>query len=222
MRTTLRAFTTSSLASCAGTPGCSATTPRSSSGIRRLPWILEPKPGRKRPDLLLASRLRPEDNCPVSTPGESRLRGCRHPLAHLLRRHVFDMRGDPPGVAEAVLDTAATVAVELIGRLTHRCSACLESPPVRRITVVDVEMNHRRYLFAPLARVAHHHHRVADACLAMHNAAVRAGHADGLLGPERLLYVVEEVACAADGEIGGDALVTLRGWSDCHCWASFA
>ncbi len=46
------------------------------------------------------------------------------PAIHLFRRHVLDVRGDGPHMAEGIGERAGAIAVELVRHRAHLCGAC--------------------------------------------------------------------------------------------------
>src|SRR4051794_30068471 len=148
-----------------------------------------------------------------------------HPPLHLLRRHVFLVRGDVPDVAVRVLDRAGAVAVELVLDRARELAAGGQCLLHCRVDVAHVEMQlnggaaarvrpeeaHARRL------VGEHHDRIAEPELGVPDRAVGARHAHDLFGAEGALVELDCLACAFDAEVcrdrviaGGDRLHLLR------------
>src|SRR3954453_18445827 len=117
-----------------------------------------------------------------------------HALLHLVGRHVLDMGGHAPAVAEGVRELAAAVTVELVLHLAQCGGPRLDRGVEDRVGVLHIEVDqHRRPADGlgtedPDLRVliGEHYHRVAHLHLGVADLPVRGGHMHALATPEDL------------------------------------
>src|SRR5262249_1541524 len=138
------------------------------------------------------------------------------PPSDLLRWHVFLVGGDPPLVANRVLDAGAAVPIELVRWLTRAGSARLQGALVHGVHIVHVEVKRAKHWLTTAHRFAHHDARVADLDLGMHDGTIWAWHAVEFLRLEGLLQEIEQFAHPRYGQIRRDTVIALRNWFDCH------
>src|SRR4051812_30899752 len=153
-----------------------------------------------------------------SAAGRGLLHHLVHPPLHLLRRHVFLVRGDVPDVAVRVLECAGAVAVELVLDRARELAAGGQCLLHRRVDVAHVEMQLNRGAAARVRSeeahvrrlVREHHERIADLQLGVADRAVRSGNADRLFGAECPLVELDRLACALDAEIRRHGVIAGR------------
>src|ERR1035438_7793378 len=63
----------------------------------------------------------------------------------LLRRDVLDMGGNPPLIAQRILDAAAAIAIGLVRRLVNGLSPSFNRALVHRVHVFHVQVEHGRF-----------------------------------------------------------------------------
>ena len=132
------------------------------------------------------------------------------------RRHILDVRCDPPAIARGVDHAGIAVSVELISWFHDRRRAGIDRALVGRVRVDDVEVEGRHDRREFLLRLAHHDDRVADLRLRVHHAAVavqRPLHLDRVeCGGEE----VEQLGQSFTDEIGGDGVVSIGNGVHAH------
>src|SRR5262245_3512118 len=143
-------------------------------------------------------------------------------LRHLVLGHVLDVRCDPPEVPALVTNACRPVAVELIRRLPLRRGSRSDRPVVRRVAVLDIEMDHPRHRGVLGAGATDHYERVADHDLGVPDGPVGLLHAELLLGPERLLRELQHLRRILVHEVRRDGAVSVRYRLDTHGTAPFA
>src|SRR5258706_219007 len=137
-------------------------------------------------------------------------------------RDVFRVGGDVPDMAIRVLDRAGAVAVELVFQRPRELGTCRHRLLHRVVHVLHVEMEVDRGAAAGLRReerhaghfIRQHDVRIADLDLGMAELALRSRDAQQLLRAERTLVEVDRLRRAADAQVRGDGVVSLRDRQD--------
>src|SRR6266487_5578253 len=99
-----------------------------------------------------------------------------HSSLHFLRRHVLDMGGDSPNVADRVSNAGVSVTVELVCWFANRGPACFQRSLVHRVNVVDVDIELAWHCLVLRAGVAHHDDGISDFHFGVSHAAFGAAH----------------------------------------------
>src|SRR5215469_12085159 len=143
-----------------------------------------------------------------------------HPPCHLLRRHVFHVRGDGPPVPERVGDVPVAVTVELVLRGALHRRAEFGSARDDRVDVIDVNEQvrgkpgqaTRRWCLGSALRVLvlDDHHGVTDLDLGMEDGPAWPGEAHALGRAEGGRVELESLPGAPDGQAGCDAAIRIR------------
>src|SRR5262249_1954036 len=121
-----------------------------------------------------------------------------------------------PLIANRVLEASAAVPIELVRWRTRRGSARLQGALIHGVHIVDIQVKRAKHRLSIAHRFTHHHERVADSDLGMHDGAVRPQHAVKLLGLEGLLQEIEQCGHPWYDQIRRDTVIAVRHWFDCH------
>src|SRR5271165_2320929 len=136
------------------------------------------------------------------------------------RRHIFDVRSEPPLVALRVFDSTGSVSIRLVRGFSNRLSACRERALVNGINVLDIQVEHGRSRRPLITRLTDHDHRVADTHFGVHHAALVVAMAIFFLCAERLFQKINLRFCIRHRQVRRDGVIAIRNWFDCHDFAS--
>src|SRR6266487_3281297 len=136
------------------------------------------------------------------------------PSLHFLRRHVLDMGGDSPNVADRVSNAGVSVTVELVCWFANRGSACFQRSFIHRVNVVDVNVELACHCLVLRGGISHHDDGISNFHFGMSHTAFRAAHEVLLFRVEGTFQELNHFRSSLDNQIWSDGMVALRHWSN--------
>src|SRR2546428_8377773 len=118
---------------------------------------------------------------------------------------------DVPDIAEWISNGRRALAVELIGGRQQRLCAGSESPFIRGVDVVDVNVSAELQAFELRAGLAHLDDRIADLQFRMHDRSVRPWISRMFCCAECRLEEVDEIGRTLDDEVRDGGLFRSNG-----------